>query len=192
MDITGALPINNIAISEGYTSLHVHSHYSLLDGMCKIPELISRAKELGMTAIALTEHGHLGSALALREECEKQQIKPINGVELYMTADMAEAAKPVEERDRDTIKKMIEAELIEDKNYTDKEVAKIKKNNKDFDKYAYDMRQYHLILLAMNQQGWNNLVKIQSIAAEKCTYNGRFLADPSLLKQYNEGINYKK
>ncbi len=177
-----------IDIPENYASLHVHSHYSLLDGMCKIPELVKRTKELGMTSIALTEHGHLGSALALREECKKQGIKPINGIELYMTTDMSEAAKPVEERDRDTIKKMIEAKLLEDKSYTEKEIAKIKKSDKNFDKYSYDMRQYHLILLAMNQTGWNNLVKIQSIAAAKCTYNGRFLADPNLLRKYNEGI----
>lgn len=73
--------------------------------------------------------------------------------------------------------------------FTDKQINKIKKDNKKLtEKYECDTTQYHLILLAMNQQGWNNLIKIQSIASEQCTYNGRFITDFELLEKYSEGI----
>lgn len=66
--------------------------------------------------------------------------------------------------------------------------AFIKANKKLVEQYEYDMKQYHLIVLAMNQTGWKNLVTIQSLASRDCTYNGRFLADPELLEEYNEGL----
>ena len=66
--------------------------------------------------------------------------------------------------------------------------AFMKANKKLVEKYEYDMRQYHLIVLAMNQTGWKNLVTIQSFASRDCTYNGRFLADFELLEKYNEGL----
>lgn len=66
--------------------------------------------------------------------------------------------------------------------------AFIKANKKLVEQYEYDMRQYHLIVLAMNQTGWKNLVTIQSFASRDCTYNGRFLADFELLEKYNEGL----
>ena len=66
--------------------------------------------------------------------------------------------------------------------------AFMKANKKFVERYEYDMRQYHLIVLAMNQTGWKNLVTIQSFASRDCTYNGRFLADFELLEKYNEGL----
>lgn len=69
------------------------------------------------------------------------------------------------------------------------EISAFKRLNKDiFEDYSYDMHQYHLILIAMNQTGWNNLVTIQSIASRDGQYNGRFCADFELLKKYNEGL----
>lgn len=64
----------------------------------------------------------------------------------------------------------------------------IKANKRLIQQYEYDMHQYHLIVLAINQTGWNNIVKIQSLAARDCTYNGRFLTDFELLEKYNEGL----
>ncbi|MDP3970772.1 MAG: DNA polymerase III subunit alpha, partial [bacterium] len=67
-----------------FTHLHVHSHYSLLDGLSKIPDLVGHAKKLGMTSLALTDHGSLYGAVEFYQECKKQGIKPIIGVELYV------------------------------------------------------------------------------------------------------------
>jgi DNA polymerase III subunit alpha len=67
-----------------FVHLHTHSHYSLLDGLSKIPELVARAKELGMPALALTDHGVMYGAVEFYKECTAAGIKPIVGVEAYM------------------------------------------------------------------------------------------------------------
>src|SRR5271169_1234700 len=67
-----------------FTHLHVHSHYSLLDGLAKIPDLVARAKELGMDSIALTDHGVLYGAIEFYKTAKKMGIKPILGVEAYV------------------------------------------------------------------------------------------------------------
>lgn len=67
-----------------FVHLHVHSHYSLLDGLPKIDELVKRAKELGMKALALTDHGNMYGAIEFYERCHKEGIKPIIGMEAYL------------------------------------------------------------------------------------------------------------
>lgn len=67
-----------------FTHLHVHSHYSLLDGLAKIDELVARTKELGMDSIALTDHGVLYGAVEFYQKAKKAGIKPILGVEAYV------------------------------------------------------------------------------------------------------------
>jgi DNA polymerase-3 subunit alpha len=67
-----------------FIHLHVHSHYSLLDGLAKIDELLNRAKELGMNTIALTDHGNLYGAIEFYKKAKKLGIKPIIGVEAYL------------------------------------------------------------------------------------------------------------
>ena len=67
-----------------FTHLHVHSHYSLLDGLAKIDDLIKRAGELGMEALALTDHGAMYGALEFYKKAKKAGIKPIVGCELYL------------------------------------------------------------------------------------------------------------
>ena len=67
-----------------FVHLHVHSEYSLLDGMCRIKDLPKRAKELGMNAIALTDHGVMYGAVNFYKECKKEGIKPIIGCEVYV------------------------------------------------------------------------------------------------------------
>src|SRR3989338_7592332 len=67
-----------------FVHLHTHSHYSLLDGLPKIDELVSRAKELGMDALALTDHGNLYGAIEFYKKAKAAGIKPILGVEAYL------------------------------------------------------------------------------------------------------------
>ena len=67
-----------------FVHLHTHSHYSLLDGLAKIDGLINRAKELGMKALALTDHGNLYGAVEFYQKAKKAEIKPILGIETYV------------------------------------------------------------------------------------------------------------
>ena len=67
-----------------FVHLHVHSEYSLLDGACRIKRLVSRAKELGMDTVAITDHGNVYGAVEFYNECKRQDIKPIIGCEVYV------------------------------------------------------------------------------------------------------------
>ncbi len=67
-----------------FTHLHVHTHYSLLDGACKVPELVKRTKALGMDSLAITDHGCMFGVIEFFNECKKEGIKPILGMEAYM------------------------------------------------------------------------------------------------------------
>ncbi len=129
-----------------FTHLHVHSHYSLLDGLGKIPDLVLRAKELGMDALALTDHGVMYGAIEFYKECKKEGIKPIIGVEMY----------------------------IAPRKMTDKETK-------------VDSTPYHLVLLAKNEKGYKNLLKITSAAhLEGYYYKPR--VDKEFLKKHSEGL----
>jgi len=70
-----------------FVHLHTHSHYSLLDGLAKIDELVNRAKELEMDALALTDHGNLYGAIEFYKAAKKAEIKPILGVEMYVAPE---------------------------------------------------------------------------------------------------------
>ncbi|MDE5105368.1 MAG: PHP domain-containing protein, partial [Trichodesmium sp. St19_bin2] len=67
-----------------FVGLHIHSDYSLLDGASQLPQLIDRAVELGMPAIALTDHGVMYGAIQLIKLCRNKNIKPIIGNEMYV------------------------------------------------------------------------------------------------------------
>lgn len=129
-----------------FTHLHVHSHYSLLDGLSKIPDLVSRAKELGMDSLALTDHGVMYGAVEFYKECKKQGIKPIIGNELYLARDKLESKKP-----------------------------------------NVDNKNYHIILLAKNEIGYKNLVKLTTIAHLKGFYYKPRIDEETLAK-YSEGL----
>ena len=77
-----------------FTHLHVHSHYSLLDGLAKIDELIRRAQELGMDSLALTDHGNLYGAIEFYQKAKKAGIKPIIGVEMYIASGSMRDKRP--------------------------------------------------------------------------------------------------
>jgi DNA polymerase-3 subunit alpha len=71
-------------MTDQFVHLHCHSHYSLLDGASRIPELVERAKTLGMNALALTDHGNLFGAIEFYRECKAAGINPIIGYEAYV------------------------------------------------------------------------------------------------------------
>ncbi|MCX6792669.1 MAG: DNA polymerase III subunit alpha [Candidatus Falkowbacteria bacterium] len=108
-----------------FVHLHVHSHYSLLDGLTKIDDLVEAAKAEGSPAVALTDHGVMYGVVEFYEKCKKAGIKPIIGVESYLA--------PAARSDKTT-------KAINDRNY------------------------YHLLLLAKNNIGYQNLIKLTSIA----------------------------
>ena len=69
-----------------FVHLHVHTEYSLLDGACRIPALVARAKALGQTALAVTDHGTMYGVIDFYKECKKQGVRPILGCEVYVAA----------------------------------------------------------------------------------------------------------
>jgi len=78
-----------------FVHLHVHSHYSLLDGACKVQDLAKRAKALGMDSIAITDHGCMFGVVEFFNECKKEGVKPILGMEAYMApGDRRERSVP--------------------------------------------------------------------------------------------------
>ena len=72
-----------------FTHLHVHSEYSLLDGLCRIPDLVERAKALGMNSIALTDHGVMYGVIQFYRAAREAGIKPLLGCELYVVCSAA-------------------------------------------------------------------------------------------------------
>ena len=71
-------------LNANFIHLHTHSHYSLLDGLSKIPDMIKQCKKNGMNALAITDHGNMYGAIELYKEAHKAGIKPIIGVEAYI------------------------------------------------------------------------------------------------------------
>ena len=67
-----------------FTHLHVHTEYSMLDGISRIPDLVNQTKELGMEALAITDHGSLYGVVDFYSECKEQGVKPIIGCEVYV------------------------------------------------------------------------------------------------------------
>jgi len=132
---------------DGFVHLHVHSHYSLLDGGNRIGDLVDTAKAHGSGAIALTDHGNLFGAATFYKKATAAGIKPILGIEAYIS--------PTTRQDRSMGNQRTAA--------------------------------YHIVLLAMNQAGWSNLMKLSSRAyLEGFYYKPRI--DMDLLNECSEGL----
>ncbi|MEW9698311.1 DNA polymerase III subunit alpha [Paenibacillus sp. SI8] len=129
-----------------FVHLHVHSEYSLLDGAARMEELVSQAAALGMTSLALTDHGVMYGAIAFYKACKQRGIKPIIGCEAYYTAGSI--------REKGT---------------------------------RQEQPIYHLILLAKNHQGYQNLMKLCSIGhLQGFHYKPRI--DYEHLAKHSEGL----
>ncbi|HHZ17433.1 MAG TPA: DNA polymerase III subunit alpha [Peptococcaceae bacterium] len=129
-----------------FVHLHNHTCYSLLDGASKIKELVTQAREAGMEALAITDHGVMYGVIEFYKEAKKAGLHPIIGCEVYVAP-----------RSR-------------------------------FDKAAgVDETPYHLVLLAENQEGYANLLKLVSAAwLEGFYYKPR--VDVELLQKYHKGL----
>jgi DNA polymerase-3 subunit alpha len=131
-----------------FVHLHLHSQYSILDGAIKIKDLVKKAKEYGMPAVAVTDHGNMYASYELYKTCKEEGIKPIIGQEFY--------------------------------------IAK----GSRFDKHKGEEGEkgsYHLVLLAKNETGLKNLMKLSSIGfLEGFYYKPRI--DKEVLEKYSEGL----
>ena len=70
-----------------FVHLHVHTQYSILDGAASIPSIVSRTKEYGMEAVAITDHGNMYGVVEFYKTCKKNGIKPIIGCEVYVSTE---------------------------------------------------------------------------------------------------------
>ena len=129
-----------------FVHLHVHTEYSLLDGSGRIPELVSRAAQLGMPALAITDHGVMYGVVEFYKACLKQGIKPILGCEVYVAPRGRDQRQP-----------------------------------------RVDDKLYHLVLLAENQEGYQNLMTLVSEAYLSGFYY-KPRVDRELLARYSKGL----
>lgn len=151
-----------------FTHLHVHSQYSVLDGMSKVPALVDKAIRCGMPAIALTDHGNMYGIKELLDYCKGvnkgrkaeglEPFKPIVGCEAYCAR-------------RGRLSRKDEKAL-----------------NGEGREYIIDRSGWHLILLAKNMRGYHNLCKIVSAGFMDDAYFYMPRMDKQLLEQYHEGI----
>ncbi|MFR9208099.1 MAG: PHP domain-containing protein, partial [Lachnospiraceae bacterium] len=128
-----------------FVHLHVHTEYSLLDGASSIKELVSKAKDLGQKAIAITDHGNMYGVVDFYSACKNAGIKGIIGCEVYVAP------------------------------------------NSLYEKESRVREYSHLVLLAKNDVGYHNLMKLNSIAfIDGFYYKPRI--DYDLLEKYKEGL----
>ncbi|MBD3390767.1 MAG: DNA polymerase III subunit alpha [Chitinivibrionales bacterium] len=136
-----------MATSSNFVHLHNHTEYSFLDGAMRIEHMVKRAREWGMPALAITDHGGLFGAVEFYDTCVAQGIKPILGFEAYVA--------PRSRTDRSSGK--------DERNYN------------------------HLLLLARNEEGWKNLMRLSTIGyLEGFYYKPRI--DTEVLREHARGL----
>lgn len=177
--------------------MHVHSHYSILDGMSKVPDLISKAKKSGMYAMALTDHGNMFGIKEFTDTVKKENGKvkdKIKEQEAILASEesspdqKAAAEKEIEKLNKQFFKPIVGVEAycarrtLHDQN---KDVKGI--NPETGREFVLDRSGWHLILLAKNKKGYQNLCKLISIAWVDGNY-GRPRIDKTILEKYHEGL----
>ncbi len=139
-------PIRTEQPKTEFTHLHVHTQYSILDGAAAVSALVKKTKEMGMSALAITDHGNMFGVLDFYNTCIKQGIKPILGCEMYVTPYSR------------------------------------------FIKDGVHFSGHHLVLLAKNETGYKNLIKLDSLAFDKNAKYRTSRIDKDLLFEYSEGL----
>ena len=89
-------------MSDSFVHLHLHTEFSTLDGACRTGDVAKRAADLGMPAVAMTDHGNLFGAIQFYKNCEKHKVKPILGCEIYLAPESLEDKKEIPGRKRAT------------------------------------------------------------------------------------------
>ncbi len=141
---TGIEPAPSDTPRAGFVHLHVHSDYSALDGACKVDHLVARAAQLGMPALAITDHGVLSGAVQFYQKAVNAGVKPIIGLEAYVVEDRFRKGRQGEER-------------------------------------------WHLTLLAADNDGYRNLLKLTSRSFLE-GYFGKPRTDYQLLREHAAGV----
>ena len=196
-------------MKNNYISLHNHSDYSFLDSVAKIPDLVAKAKNLGMPSLAITDHGNICGWLKFYEACKKEGIKPIFGVEAYIVDDAKlisrigsrieylEAYQEEDDKSGESgplfehyrMEKLgidiakVNEDLFDENNNFDapNKIQKLEEMKKQ------NARSNHVILLAKNKKGYQNILKISSEGwLEGMYYKPRI--DLKILEKYKEGI----
>ncbi len=128
-----------------FVHLHNHTQYSLLDGACRVDRIAKKAKELGMPAVAMTDHGNMYGTIDFYNTCMKNEIKPIIGLEAYViNGDVHEEA-------------------------------------------SKKLKRHHIVLLAKNEEGYKNLIKLSSFSyTDGFYYKPRI--DKKRLREHAKGI----
>jgi len=148
---------------------HLHSEYSSLDGMAKTEAIARRCKQLGMPAVALTDHGTMSGVIEFYKNCKKYGVKPIIGQEFYVDDDRFQKGVP------DDVKK------------AHKKAGDGKALNRMWEREHRVNQRRHLVLLAKSYEGLRNLYRLSSLGYIEGFYF-RPRIDWALLKKYKEGL----
>jgi len=158
-----------MSASRPFVHLHNHTHYSLLDGCAKPARAAARAKELGMPALAMTDHGNLFGAIDFYRSCKKADIKPLIGCELYYVNDHKQNERPRRERKRTDDIGDIPDDYVP--------------SPEDFPKFQI----HHKGVIAKDFEGYQNLCKLVSDAHVNGVYY-KPRTDIEKLAQYSKGL----
>lgn len=173
-----------------FTHLHVHTQYSLLDGMSKIPDLVDKCLRVGMNALAITDHGNMYGIKEFFDYVDKK-----NGAVKGAIGDLEKELETLTEEDAiaeckariETEKQKIFKPIFGCEAY----VARVTQTNPTGSRFVQEHKEnqygYHLILLAKNEVGYHNLCKIVSAGFIDGFY-GRPRIDHELLEKYHEGL----
>lgn len=167
-----------------FVHLHVHSYFSILDGMSTIPGLVDKARSQGMNAIALTDHGNMFGV--------KEFFNYVQKVNKPVKAQIKEIKSALKKEDLSTTEReTLQIKLKETESKLFKAIlgceAYVARNGRKSKSEVGDRSGYHLVLLAKNKKGYQNLSKIVSMGwMEGFYYRPRI--DHELLKKYSEGI----
>ena len=173
-----------------FTHLHVHSQYSVLDGMSKVPDIVDKCLRTGMGAVALTDHGNMYGIKELLDYCKKvngknKEVWGAKQEELAQAA--AEKGETYEKQPFVPFKPIVGCEAYCARrgrhSMTDEKAV-----NGEGRQYIIDRSGWHLILLAKNMTGYHNLCKIVSAGFMSDAFNYTSRIDKDLLQEFHEGI----